>query len=1223
METLLFRSDQVVFAVVLSDKIKLSDNDISRLTWLLEADYCEGEEIAGPFIGPRREIVTPWSTNATESALISDVLGVERIERFVFATKSTTYDPMLQAFYESVGQKTLFLDQQPDQVIYVNDISAYNLAEGLALSEDEIQYLMDMSTRYGRLLTDSEIFGFSQANSEHCRHKTFNGEFVVNGLPMDRSLFYLIKKTTGANPGNVVSAYVDNCAFLLGPSFLGFNVDGQHYFKLANKKGLISIKAETHNFPTTVKAFPGAATGAGGEIRDRMGGGRGSIPMAGTAVYMTSYPRYDEYGRGNMEGRKWLYQDPWEILIQASNGASDFGNKFGQPLINGSVFTFEGYFNGIFYGFDKTIMQAGGIGSAYMEHLEKGKPQKGDLIILLGGDNYRIGMGGGSVSSVDTGHYIGATELNAVQRANPEMQKRVNNVIRACIELDRNPIISVHDHGAGGHVNCFSELVGEAGGIIYLNRLPIGDATLSFKEIIGNESQERMGLLINKKDLGRLQRIARRERAPIYVVGEVTGDGRFIFRDENTGEEPFNLVLSDMFGNPPKTNIVDNVEIVASKPMVYDVRYLETYLRAVLSIEAVACKYWLTSKVDRSVGGLVARQQCVGPLQLPLSDLGAVALSYIGDVGIATALGHAPIPGLINVEAGVRLSMAEALTNLVFAHLGAGMSGISCSANWMWPCKNPGEDARLYEAVKALSDFAISLGVNIPTGKDSLSMTQKYPDGEKVLSPGTVIISAVSQVSDVNKIVSPVLKRDCLESSIIRVDFSKDSLKLGGSSFSQTISQLGDEVPDVVDSQYFVRAFLAVQRLIKEDQVLAGHDISAGGLITTLLEMCFADSWVGLDLNLDVLGEQDLIKSCFAENPGVVLQVYPWALDILEEMGVNFEILGRLGRPGELSFVHNGSQHKFSISKCREDWFRTSYQFDKLQSNPKTAYEKYANLCRFPLQYAFPVGFSGKFSQFNLDPVGQRDSRAVAAIIREKGSNGDREMAWALHLAGFNVKDVTMTDLTEGRESLADVQMIVFVGGFSNSDVLGSAKGWAGVFLYNENAKSALEKFYARPDTMSLGVCNGCQLMMQLGLLNQDHNEKPRMLQNESGRFESNFVGVNVTNSPSIMLESLIDSELGIWIAHGEGKFSLPYDESEYNIALKYNDSAYPANPNGSDYDAAGIVSANGRHLAMMPHPERCLKPYNWAYYPEYRQDDEITPWVEMFVNAYRWCSQN
>ncbi|MCC8173109.1 MAG: phosphoribosylformylglycinamidine synthase [Odoribacter sp.] len=1229
MAIVFYQKDATVYAV--QYKTTENSSDVSKLEWLFSgAKKLERDLSEGFYVGPRREMITPWSTNAVEITQNMGIDGIVRIEEFASVGDSDAeYDPMLQAMYTGLDQHIFTIDRKPEPVIYIKDIRQYNQQEGLALNEDEILYLENLSEKLQRPLTDSEVFGFSQVNSEHCRHKIFNGTFVIDGEEKEETLFKLIKKTSQENPNRIVSAYKDNCAFIEGPQMTQFapvSQDKPDYFDTKEIDTVISLKAETHNFPTTVEPFNGAATGSGGEIRDRIAGGQAAQPIAGTAVYMTSYPHL-EGGRPwekNIHPRNWLYQIPEEILIKASNGASDFGNKFGQPLITGSLLTFEHEENGKTYGYDKVIMQAGGIGYGYKSQALKEKVETGEKVVLLGGDNYRIGMGGGAVSSVDTGQYAGAIELNAVQRSNPEMQKRVYNAIRAMAESDRNPIVSIHDHGAGGHLNCLSELVEDTGGIIHMENLPIGDPTLSAKEIVGNESQERMGLVMKEEDVPTLQKIADRERAPMYVIGETTGDHRFTFENAKTGEKPIDLELHDMFGNPPRTIMEDKTMEEDFSPVKYDASKIEEYLEEVLQIEAVACKDWLTNKVDRSVSGRVVRQQCAGQLQLPLNDLGAVAFDYNSTSGIATSIGHAPVAALEDAAKGSRLAIAEALTNLVWAPIQEGLKGISLSANWMWPCKNSGEDARLYEAVEAASDFAIELGINIPTGKDSLSMTQKYGD-KKVYAPGTVIISTVGEVTDVRKIISPVLHYD-IPSEIVYIDFSFDSLKLGGSSFAQILNKIGNEVPDVTDSEYFARAFASLQDLIDKKLVLAGHDISAGGMITTLLEMCFADNRLGLDIDFSYLEEKDLVKLFFAENPGVIIQVDKTKCkeiaSILEANEVAYHFLGGLGKAGELKIKQEETVKILNIAHLRDVWYKTSYLLDRCQSSPELALERFNSYKTSELSFKFPEGFDGKLSSLGLDKERKEKSGIRAAIIREKGCQCDRESAWFLHLAGFDVKDVHMTDLISGRETLEDVNMLVFVGGFSNSDVLGSAKGWAGAFRYNEKARVALENFYKREDTLSLGNCNGCQLMVELGLIYPEHAEMPKMLHNDSHKFESEFVNVTIEENNSVMLKSLAGSRLGIWIAHGEGKFYLPYAQEEYHIPVRYSYDVYPANPNGSPFATAAICSKDERHLAIMPHCERAIYPWNWAYYPEERSEDEVSPWIIGFINARKWIEE-
>jgi len=1226
-KVLFFRTAPGNILAVETDR-QLSGDETARLSWLFgNAFILDNEAVIGIFVGPRREMITPWSTNAVEITQNMAVTGITRIEEYYPAEgDNPDHDPMLQRVYHGLNQEIFTVHHEPEPVREIDDIAAYNEKEGLALSPEEIGYLENLSRTLGRRLTDSEVFGFSQVNSEHCRHKIFNGTFVIDGQEKESSLFGLIKRTTRENPNHVVSAYRDNCAFLDGPvaeQFAPASQDKPDFFEVKSFESVLTLKAETHNFPTTVEPFNGASTGTGGEIRDRIAGGKGSLPIAGTAVYMTSYPRPDgprEWEKLT-EPRRWLYQTPEEILIKASNGASDFGNKFGQPLICGSVLTFEHFSDLRNYGFDKVIMLAGGIGLGKKAHSTKDTPEKGDVVVLLGGDNYRIGMGGGAVSSVDTGAYDSSIELNAVQRANPEMQKRVYNALRAMSESDHNPVISLHDHGAGGHLNCLSELVEATGGIIDIGKLPVGDPTLSAREIIGNESQERMGLVIRRVDVDKLTSVALRERAPVYLIGEVTGDHQFTFFNQKNGERPIDLQLTDFFGNPPRTVMTDSTVKSPSGDLRYDPSDPVLYLDPVLQLEEVACKDWLTNKVDRSVTGRIAMQQCAGELQLPLNDLGAITLDYRGKGGMATALGHAPAAGLVSAAAGSVLSIAEALTNIVWAPLADGLKSVSLSANWMWPCKNPGEDARLFEAVQAASDFAVALGINIPTGKDSLSMTQKYPDGT-VYSPGTVIITAAAEVEDVRRIAGPVIRNDD-STALIWIDMSGMKHELGGSALSQTLGSIGIKAPGVEDPEYFAAAFEAVQQLIKDGKVIAGHDISAGGMIVTLLEMCFANSQGGATVNLTEIGESDTVRLLFSQNPGVIIQVEDESEteEFLYERGIRFASIGHPVSERKL-FIKNGeANHMFDIDRCRNLWYRSSYLLDRRQCGEAFARERFENHGKKMLHFELK-DFKGSFSHLGITPDRKPVTGVKAAIIREKGVNGDREMAYALWLAGFDVKDVHMTDLIYGRETLVEISMIVFVGGFSNSDVLGSAKGWAGAFRYNDKARIALEKFYSRNDTLSLGVCNGCQLMAELGLIVPEHDEMPRLERNASQKFESDFLGVKITGGESVMFNSLNGMELGIWVAHGEGRFVLPYPEEKYNVIMKYSSSHYPSNPNGSMHDIAGICSSDGRHLAMMPHLERAFFPWQCAYYPSDRRNDDITPWMKAFVNAREWAEK-
>ncbi|WP_121812164.1 phosphoribosylformylglycinamidine synthase [Mucilaginibacter kameinonensis] len=1213
-----FNKANTVFAV--QHNQTLHPTDISKLSWLFAgAELNRDTIVTGFFVGPRAAMVTPWSTNAVEITQNMGIEGIIRIEEFAAVDPDfSAFDPMLFQKYSALNQEIFTINIKPEPILEIEDIAQYNKQEGLSLSDEEVQYLNGLSEKLGRKLTDSEVFGFSQVNSEHCRHKIFNGTFVIDGQEQPVSLFKLIRKTSEAHPNGIVSAYKDNVAFVKGPvvqQFAPKRPDVPEFYEIKDFESVISLKAETHNFPTTVEPFNGAATGSGGEIRDRMAGGQGSVPLAGTAVYMTALSRLaaDRPWENGVTERKWLYQSPVDILIKASNGASDFGNKFGQPLITGSLLTFEHEEESRTLGYDKVIMQAGGIGYGKLSQAKKHSPEVSDKVVILGGDNYRIGMGGAAVSSADTGALGSGIELNAIQRSNPEMQKRVSNAVRGMVESDINPIVSIHDHGAGGHLNCLSELVEGTGGKIDLDKLPVGDPTLSAKEIIGNESQERMGLVIGQENIEILQKIADRERSPMYTVGEVTGDHHFTFESATTGARPMDLKMDDMFGSSPKVVMQDKTIERKYSPVTYNVSQLQAYLIQVLQLEAVASKDWLVNKVDRCVGGRVAKQQCAGPLQLPLNNCGVMALDYQGKDGIATSIGHAPLSALIDPASGSRNAIAESLSNIVWAPLKDGLQSVSLSANWMWACKNEGEDARLYAAVKACSEFAIELGINIPTGKDSLSMKQKYKDGE-VIAPGTVIISAAGHCDDITGVIEPVLQKN--GGAIYYINLSGDTYKLGGSSFAQILNKIGSETPDVLDADAFKNTFNTLQQLIKAGQIQAGHDIGSGGLITTLLELCFADRDLGATIDLSALGDQDIIETLFAENIGIVFQADAAAEAVLERNGVAFCKIGTVEAAATLTVKNANGSWSFDIDHLRDVWTKTSYLLDQKQSGPEKARERFDNYKNHVLKYKFPAGFTGK-----KPVIDEGKPRPKAAVIREKGSNSERELANAMYLAGFDVKDVHMTDLISGRETLEDIRFIGAVGGFSNSDVLGSAKGWAGAFMYNEKARVALQNFFEREDTLSVGICNGCQLFIELGMINPDHAEKPKMLHNQSHKHESGFTSLTVQPNNSVMLSTLAGSTLGVWISHGEGRFQLPYAEDQYTVVAKYGYESYPANPNGSDYNTAMMCDKTGRHLVMMPHIERSLFQWHWANYPTGRKD-EVSPWMEAFVNARVWLEK-
>ena len=1213
-----FQTNHKIIYAVQSEKI-IPIEGISKLEWLFgNAKLVSEEKIKNNYIGPRAAMVSPWSTNAVEITQNMGLESINRIEKYVLEDSISDFDPMLNQRFKTLSQDLFEINIVPEEINYIENIDKYNAKEGLSLNLEEIDYLNNVSKEIGRKLTDSEIFGFSQVNSEHCRHKIFNGKFIIDGNEKEMSLFSLIKKTSKTNPENLVSAYKDNVAFIKGPKIQQFSpksADKSEFYKTTEIETVISLKAETHNFPTTVEPFNGAATGSGGEIRDRLAGGKGSIPLAGTAVYMTPYSRINpKEWENKIESREWLYQNPIDILIKASNGASDFGNKFGQPLIAGSILTFENNDKNEIQSYDKVIMLAGGIGYANKKHAIKEKPSKDDLIVIMGGDNYRIGMGGAAVSSADTGEFSSGIELNAIQRSNPEMQKRVANAIRGTIENKNNCIVSIHDHGAGGHLNCLTELVEETGGFIELDNLPIGDPTLSNKEIIGNESQERMGLIIKKENIDEFIRICEREKAPVYIVGKVSDDNNFKIYSKKSNESCVDLNLKHFFGSSPKTILTDNTLSKSYNKISYDSRYIHKYLDDLLSLEAVGCKDWLTNKVDRCVGGKVAKQQCVGQLQLPLNNCGVMALDFETDNGIATSIGHSPISGLIDPVAGSRNSIAEALTNIIWAPIKDNINGISLSANWMWPCKNNGEDARLFKAVEAVSEFAIDLGINIPTGKDSLSMNQKYKDQE-VKSPGTVIISATGHCENINFVVEPVFKKNY--GSIYYINISDDKFKLGGSSFSQIRGNIGLETPSIQNPEFFKKTFNVVQDLIKNDLIIAGHDIASGGLITSLLEMCFPSINISANIDLSALNEKDSVKLLFSENCGLIIQSKSDKIEkIFSQFSIEYYKIGEVISGDSMMIKNDSDEFVFEIPKLRDIWFNTSTQLDAKQTANNLANERFKNYKKQPLKFKFPKEFKG---EINTD---LNSSKPVAAVLREKGSNSERELANALHMAGFLVKDIHMTDLISGRENLEDIKFLGAVGGFSNSDVLGSAKGWAGSFKYNEKAKKALVNFFNREDTLSIGICNGCQLFMELDLIYPEHENHGKMTYNDSKKHESIFTSVNIKKNNSIMLSSLENLNLGVWVSHGEGKFNLPYSENKYNIVANYSYNEYPSNPNGSDYNTAMMCSTDGRHLVTMPHIERSIFKWNWAYYPD-KRTEKVSPWIEAFTNAKNWILSN
>ena len=1108
-----------------------------------------------------------------------------------------------------------------------------NTEMGLGLDDWDIEYYYNLFVKdLKRNPTNVECFDLSQSNSEHSRHWFFRGKLIVDGKEISENLMQIIKQPLKANPNNSVIAFKDNSSGIKGyeiKTIIPQNLGRHSRFKEANLKYHVIFTAETHNFPSGVAPFPGAETGTGGRIRDVQATGKGAHVIAGTAAYCV--------GNLRIPGYKLLWEDesfeypnnlasPLQIEIEASNGASDYGNKFGEPVIQGFTRSFGMRLaNGERREWIKPIMFTAGIGQMDARHIEKGQPEKGMLVTKIGGPAYRIGMGGGAASSMIQGENIAELDFNAVQRGDAEMEQKLNRVIRACVELGSdNPIISIHDQGAGGNCNVVKEIIYPAGAKIEIRKIQIGDNTLSVLEIWGAEYQEQNALLIKPDKADIFEELCKREKVPFSFIGQITGDGYIVLHDENDGSAPVNLDLEKILGDmPQKTFKLERIE-PSLKPLKLpgDITVRDA-LDRVLRLVSVGSKRFLTNKVDRSVTGLIARQQCAGPLHLTVSDVAVIAQSHFGLTGAAISIGEQPIKTLINPSAMARLSVGEALTNIVWAKISA-LEDIKCSGNWMWAAKLPGEGARLYDAAVAVRDIMFELGIAIDGGKDSLSMAAKIVSKDKsetIKSPGTLVISAYATCPDITKVITPDIKQPG-KSKLLFIDLGNNRNRLGGTSLAQVYNQIGNESPDVDDPKLLKKAFNAVQELISKDLILSGHDRSDGGLITTLLEMAFAGN-CGIKVEMQDAGcrmQDEIFALLFSEELGLALEYLPEKeeeiISLLKNSDVPYQVIGKTTSEKRIK-INLITHHASRITVLDEDmrilrgiWEETSYQLEKLQVNPDCADEEKK------------VIFDRKGYNFNLSFTPEQTSPEImkkagkpsVAIVREEGSNSDREMTSAFYQAGFDVWDTTMTDFLEGKVNLDSFRGIAFVGGFSYADVLDSAKGWAGVIKFNKKIYEQFQKFYNRPDTFSLSVCNGCQLAALLGWIPWQGIEdkfQPRFIHNVSGRFESRFVSVKIFPSPSIMLKGMEGSMLGIWVAHGEGRAYSPKEdilnkvEKDSLAPVRYVDddgnvtNIYPFNPNGSVNGIAALCTPDGRHLAIMPHPERTFLKWNWAWMPE------------------------
>jgi len=1256
------------YNVELTEELTHKENDI--LWWLLAETFdphgfnilpfLNGGRIAE--IGPRMNFATAWNTNALSilrSCGITKITRIEKSRRYQ-VPKDISRDEFIKRNHDRMTEyeypaalRTFDTGIVPETAHTIplkeEGPDAFLKIPGISMDAFDRQLYYDyFAVKCGRNPTIVEIMDLNNANSEHSRHGYFRGLQVINGVKTPETLMEIVKSTLKANPANSRLAFYDNSSVIAGHIIRTIipGKPGYSYFRMTDRMYDVLFTAETHNFPSGVAPFPGAETGTGGRIRDVQATGRGGLVIAGTAAYCVGnllIPGYDL----PWEDRSFVYPDnlasPLQIEIEASNGASRYGNEFGEPVIQGFTRSFGLRLpNGERREWLKPIMFTGGIGQIDSSQLYKKEAEKGVLIVQIGGPAYRIGFGGGAASSMLQGENKAELDFNAVQRGDAEMEQKMNRVIRACIEMGMyNPILSIHDQGAGGPANVLKELVEKAGGCVKLRNINIGDPTLSVLEIWVCEYQERNGLLIYPEHLEIFKAICEREKVMCEVLGEVTGDGKFTVIDDRDGSTPVDLNLADVLGNMPQKTFSDIREKAVLKPLSLPEDFsVRNALERVLRLVSVGSKRFLTNKVDRSVTGLIAQQQCVGPLQLPLSNVAVIAQSHFPDYewkysGAATAIGEKPIVGLVSPEAQGRMTVAEMITNIMCARV-TGLPHIKCSGNWMWAPKLKGEGAKLYNAAVAMRDLMVELGIAIDGGKDSLSMATKValPGGatEIVKSPGELVISGYVTMSDITKVVTPDIKNPG-SSRLIYVDLAHGKRRLGGSALAQVYGQIGDECPDVEDVELLKRAFHVVQELIDKELVYAYHDISDGGLIVTLLEMAFSG-------NCGFQVYQGVGPKIFAEELGFVIEC-PWEVEDVKEVftqaGVPYDIIGSTDRERNIHIIDHETNFHFEedTETLRQLWEETSYQLERLQMDSLKAEEERRNIYeRVGAQYY--LSFKPTSAPENW--FYGRTNKPKVAIIREEGSNGDREMASAFFQAGFECWDVPMTDLLSGRITLEQFRGVVFVGGFSYADVLDSAKGWAGTIMFNKNILEQFEAFYHRPDTFSFGVCNGCQLMALLGWVpfkGLDDATRPRFIQNESERFESRWSTVKILKSPSIMLQGMEDSVLGVWVAHGEGQAHFPdmfyLDEvKECDLApVRYADDGgfitegYPFNPNGSIEGIAGLCSEDGRHLAMMPHPERAFLKWQWGYMPEdMKADLPASPWLTMFQNARKWCEK-
>ncbi|GAA8967962.1 phosphoribosylformylglycinamidine synthase [Helicobacter pylori] len=1216
-------------------------------------------------ITPRIGTISPWSSKATDIAHNCGLADVERIERglavYVSGSlhgneraqwASLLHDRMTESVLPDFqSTKQLFAaheDQSFDTVDVLGGgraaLEAADKNMGLALSSDEIDYLVENYRALNRNPSDVELMMFAQANSEHCRHKIFNADFILNGEKQEKSLFRMIRDTHEASPEGTVVAYKDNSSVIEGAEIERFypNADQGQAYGFHKENTHIIMKVETHNHPTAIAPFAGAATGAGGEIRDEGATGRGSRPKAGLTGFTTSnlnipgfkQPWEQDYGKPEH------IASPLDIMTDGPLGGAAFNNEFGRPNLLGYFRTFEAEKNGTVHGYHKPIMIAGGLGNIQAEQTHKHEIPEGALLIQLGGKGMLIGLGGGAASSMDTGSNSADLDFNSVQRGNPEIERRAQEVIDRCWQFGQgNPIIAIHDVGAGGLSNAFPELVNDAGrgAVFELRTVPLEEHGMSPLQIWCNESQERYVLSILPEDLDKFRAICERERCPFAVVGTATDDGRLQVRDELFGNSPVDLPLNVLLGKPPKTTRTDETQkqpAQAFSAAQYDLK--ESAYR-VLRLPAVAAKNFLITIGDRSVGGMTHRDQMVGAWQTPVADCAVTLMGFNTHRGEAMSMGEKPALALFDAPASGRMCVGEALTNIAATHIGA-LGNIKLSANWMAACGVKGEDEKLYRTVDAVSQLCQSLGVSIPVGKDSLSMKTVWQENgaqKSVVSPLSLIISAFAPVQDVRKTVTPDIK-PVADSVLLLVDLGFGKARMGGSALSQVWNNLGGKSPDI-DADTLKVFYEIMQQLVAEDKLLAYHDRSDGGLFATLAEMAFAGrTGLNIDLEEDFAMERLVENRCdqdilFNEELGAVIQIRHEDLHYVQALFEQHEfpeILYQIGQPEIGSGNIKIGETVFALADLQAAWQETSHQIQRLRDNPACADSEFALLADKERSKLF-ADLTFDLKDDIAAPYLSGSLQPKIAVLREQGVNGHVEMAAAFTRAGFKAVDVHMSDLLSGRADLAEFQMLAACGGFSYGDVLGAGEGWAKTILFNDRLRDQFAAFFARPDTLSLGVCNGCQMMSNLAEIIPGADGWAKFKRNESEQFEARLSMVRVLKSPSLILSEMAGSALPVVVSHGEGRadfthFGQPENQvpSSLHIALQYTDGLgevtqqYPLNPNGSPQGIAGITTADGRVTIMMPHPERVYRTAQMSWCPEEWKAFELGGWYRLFAAA-------